>query len=99
MAKARSTIVFQEMRPEDIRKALQGHADIIKPALEAHQKYFSNLSCYRCGGDVLAVVNADQPFRQGSVLPNYLAKCRTCGCEFEPYTKIEVKGPDAPRGV
>jgi hypothetical protein len=91
-------MVFQEMKLEDVKKALAGHADVIKPALEAHQQYFSNLSCYRCGGDIYAFVNPKQLFKKNSVLPNYLAKCKTCGCEFEPYTQIEVKGPDAPRG-
>lgn len=92
-------MVFQEMKPGDVRKALAGHVDIIKPALELHQQYFSNLSCHRCGGSVMAVVNVQTPFREGSILPNYLAKCKTCGCEFEPYTKIEVKGPDRAKGV
>jgi hypothetical protein len=90
-------MVFQEMKPEDARKALEGHADVIKAALEAHLKYFSNLSCYRCGSDVVAIVNPKQLFRNNSVLPNYLAKCRSCGCEFEPYTMIEVQGPDPQR--
>lgn len=88
-------MVFQEMKPEAIRKALEGHVDVIKPALDAHLSYFSRLSCYRCGGDVMPVVNPKQLFKTNSVLPNYLAKCKTCGCEFEPYTRIEVKGPDS----
>lgn len=92
-------MVFQEMKPEDVRKALKGQVDIIKPAVEAHQKYFSNLSCHRCGGEVFPIVNVAMPFKTGSVLPNYLAKCKTCGTEFEPYTKIEVKGPDRAKGV
>lgn len=92
-------MVFQEMKPEDVRRALAGQPNVLKPALEAHEKYFANLSCYRCGGDVYAIVNPKKLFREGSVLPNFLAKCKSCGCEFEPYTMIEVKGPDAPRGV
>lgn len=92
-------MVFQEMKPEDVRRALEGHTDIIRPALEAHQKYFLNLSCYRCGSDVYAIINSKKLFKENNVLPNYLAKCKTCGCEFEPYTMIEVKGPDEPRGI
>jgi len=87
-------MVFQEMDPALARKAIEGHVNILRPAIEEHEKYFKNLSCYRCGGDVYAMVNPRQLFRPGAILPNYLAKCRTCGCEFEPYTKIEVKGPD-----
>lgn len=33
------------------------------------------------------------PFRAGSVLPNYLAKCKLCETEFEPYTGIQVSPP------
>ncbi len=91
-------MVFQEMKPEDVRRAIAGHEDVIKPALEAHQKYFSSLTCYRCGGGVYAFVSPEKLFKEGSVLPNYLAKCKQCGCEFEPYTMIEVKGPDVPKG-
>lgn len=86
-------MVFQEMEPEAVRKALEGHVNVLKPALEEHERYFKYLSCHRCGGEVYAFVNPHQLFKPGSVLPNYLAKCRTCGCEFEPFTKIEVRGP------
>lgn len=92
-------MVFQEMKPEDARKAMEGHPDVLAPALEQHKEYFKRLSCHRCGGDVLATVNTAQLFKNNVNLPNYLAKCKTCGCEFEPYTQIEVKGPDKAKGV
>jgi hypothetical protein len=92
-------MVFREMDPADVRKALEGHTDVIQPALRAHQEYFKSLSCYRCDGEVLAVVNTRELFRPNAILPNFLAKCRACGCEFEPYTKIEVAGPDKPRPI
>lgn len=88
-------MVFQEMKPEDVRKALEGQVDILGPALKAHQTFFSKLSCYRCGSGVYAFVSPEVPFKEGELLPNYLARCKTCGCEFEPYTQIEVKGPRA----
>ncbi len=87
------------MKPEDVRKALVGHTDLLKPAYEEHKKFFERLACIRCGGKVSAIVNNRLPFKGQDILPNYLAKCCSCGCEFEPYTRIEVKGPDAPRGV
>jgi hypothetical protein len=87
-------MVFQEMKPEDVRKALEGHVNVLRPAMEEHEKYFKRLSCYRCGGDVMAFVNPSQLFRPDAVLPNFLARCKVCGCEFSPYTGIEVKGPD-----
>jgi len=92
-------MVFQEMKPEDVRKALEGHKNILQPALEEHQRFFKSLSCYRCGSEVMPIVNTRQLFRGNAILPNFLAKCRTCGCDFEPSTKIEVKGPDQPLGT
>jgi hypothetical protein len=89
------------MKPEDIRKALEGHKDVLTPAAQENEAFFKRLSCPHCGGDVMPVIHPvmnpetgqRSPFRAGSVLPNYLAKCKTCGIEFEPYTGIQVTIP------
>lgn len=91
-------MVFQEMKPEDVRKALEGQVDVVSSAMEQHRLFFSKLSCPRDGSDVIAIVNSKKLFRENAVIPNFLAKCKSCGCEFEPYTQIEVKGPDGPTG-
>jgi hypothetical protein len=84
-------MIFKTMKKEDVVKALEGHTDILTEAIKRHEDYFRRLSCVSCGGDVIAVVNPHKLFRENEVLPNYLAKCKACGCEFEPYTKILVK--------
>jgi predicted restriction endonuclease len=99
MTKTTSTIVFQEMKPEDVLKAIKGHENILKSALAEHEKYFKYLSCIRCGEGVYAFVDPVQLFRSEAILPNYLARCKVCGTEFEPYTKIEIKGPSPPKGI
>jgi hypothetical protein len=87
-------MIFKTMKREDVLKALQGQENILKPAVEENERYFRRLSCPECGGDVMPVVNPRQLYKEGGLLPNYLAKCRTCSVEFDPYTKIQVSLPD-----
>jgi RNase P subunit RPR2 len=88
------SMIFKPMKPEAVRNALKGHEDILRSAFETHEKYFKSLHCPECRGEVLAIVNARTPFREGSLTPNYLAKCKICGAEFEPYTGIQVTLPE-----
>lgn len=86
-------MIFKTMKASELRKALEGHENVLKPAVEAHERFFKQLACLSCGGEVMPIVNAKKPFRDGEILPNYLAKCRACGVEFEPYTGIQVTLP------
>lgn len=86
-------MIFKTMKPEDVRKALEGHENIIKKAAEENEAFFKRLSCPSCRGDVMPVVNAREPFKQGGILPNFLGKCKVCGVEFEPYTGIQLTMP------
>ncbi len=83
-------MIFKPMNPEDIRKALQGHEDVLTPALTETDGYFKRLSCPSCGGECMKFVDPHRLFRDGALLPNFLARCKACGVEFEPYTKIQV---------
>jgi RNase P subunit RPR2 len=83
-------MIFKPMPKEEILKALRGHEDIIDRAVKEHEAFFKRLSCPSCGGEVMPVVNPKRLFRESSVLPSYLGKCRSCGVEFEPYTGIQV---------
>ncbi len=87
-------MIFKPMKQEDVRRALKGHQDILKSAYEQNEKFFKALSCPSCGGEVMAVINARTPFKEGSLLPNYLAKCKACSVEFEPYTGLIVTLPE-----
>jgi hypothetical protein len=86
-------MIFKQMNPDDVRKALEGHENVIEKEMRKVTEYFSNLSCLYCGGSCRAITNSKKIFEPGEILPNFLAECNDCGCQFTPYTKIEVKGP------
>lgn len=86
-------MIFKPMKPEDVRKALEGQENILDPAVKENEAFFKRLACPSCGGEVMPIVNAKTPFKKGSILPNYIAKCKTCGVEFEPHTGIQITMP------
>ncbi len=86
-------MIFKPMKREDALRALKGQENIIAPAVREHEEFFKRLACPSCGSNVMAVPNHRQLFREGSILPNYLAKCTSCETEFDPYTKIIVTLP------
>lgn len=84
-------MIFQTMDPELVLKALEGHENVIKPAVESRDRFFRNLSCPTCKSDVMPVVDPERPlYLTGDLLPNYLAQCKCCGLRFEPYTGIQL---------
>lgn len=85
--------IFKPMKREDVLKALEGQPNILAPAVKENEAFFRRLSCPSCQGEVMPIVNARAPFREGHILPNYLAKCKNCGIEFEPYTGIQITMP------
>lgn len=87
-------MIFRTLPPEVVRQALTGHEDVLKKAMEENEVFFRRLSCPSCRGEIMPVVDARRPFREGAVLPNYLGKCKSCGSEFEPHTGIQVTLPD-----
>ena len=86
-------MIFKEMDPAEVRNLLEGHENVLKPEVEAHEKYFAGLECVYCRGDCHPFLAPEKLFNEGSILPKYLAECNLCGHQFEPYTKIEVRGP------
>lgn len=81
------------MKPEDVLRAIEGHENIIKKAHDDLESFFKHVSCPSCNGDIMKVVNSTKPFKSGEILPNYLAKCKSCGIEFDPYTGIQISMP------
>ena len=86
-------MIFKEMDPNEIRKLLEGHESVLAPEIRRHEKYFESLQCMYCGGNCRPFVSPEKLFESGSVIPKYLAECNDCGHQFEPYTKIELRGP------
>jgi len=94
-------MIFKTLPHEVVLKALEGQEDILTPAQKENEAFFRRLSCVSCGGEVMPIIHPvmnketgqRSPFRAGGVLPNYLAKCKVCETEFEPYTGIQVSPP------
>lgn len=92
-------MLLKTMNPDEVRKALAGQEDILTPAAQTTDTYFKKLSCPSCGGECMKFVDPSRLFKDGAVLPNYMARCKVCETEFEPYTMIQVKGPKAEDGL
>lgn len=86
-------MIFKPMPQEAVLKALEGQEDVLTPAVEQHQKYFRDLACPNCQGSVIPILDPRHLYRENALLPNYLAECSSCRCQFEPYTKIQVSLP------
>lgn len=86
-------MIFKTMKQADVLKALEGHTNIIDPEVRELEAFFRRLQCVSCGGEVQKILNPKKLFREGSILPNYLAKCKACETEFEPYTGIQLTPP------
>ncbi len=80
---------FKELDPEVIRKALEGEADILTPALKKEEAFFRNYPCPRCdSASHETFVNARTPFTAGALLSNKLLRCLECRTEFDPGTGL-----------
>lgn len=87
-------MIFKPMKPEEVRRLIEGHKDIVTPAVTEVINFVRHLSCPSCGGDVIEVVNSRTPFKEGSIVPNFLGECISCKVQFEPYTRIQVSMPN-----
>jgi hypothetical protein len=87
-------MIFKTMKKEEVLKILKGQENIIDKAVQDNAAFFKLLSCVSCGGEVMPTVNPRQLFKEGSILPNYLGKCKICGVLFEPHTGIQITMPD-----
>jgi hypothetical protein len=86
-------MIFKPMKKEDVLKSLGGQEDVLTPEVKRNEEYFRSLSCPYCGNKCMPFVDPSRLFREGDLLPNYMARCVACGSEFEPYTKILTTVP------
>lgn len=87
-------MIFKPMDPELALKAIEGQENILAPRIAEVDRYFSHLRCPECGGEVMKYVDPTRPlFLEGDLTPNYMARCRACEVEFEPYTRIQTSAP------
>lgn len=77
--------------PDEVRRLLVGHEDILTPLVKKEETFRRHVPCPTCGSyGHQSTLNAKQPFSPGKLLPNVLLVC-TCGTEFEPNSGIIVK--------
>lgn len=86
-------MIFKVMNPDAVREALEGHTCILTDEVSRHKAYFASFNCLYCGGNVHEALNPKKLYTKEGVLPNYFAECSDCGAQFEPYTNIEIRGP------
>lgn len=88
---------FKEMDPDLIRELIQGHENVIAPAVEKEQAFLQTISCIVCGSSADAQMNAKRPFVKGSILVKKTMVCVTCKAEFDPETGV-ISKPPSPTG-
>ena len=86
-------MMFKEMNPEEVWKQLEGHENIVSKEMKSLMDYFEKLLCQHCKGSCRPILRNESLFKEGSILPDYLAECNDCGTVFTPYTRIELSGP------
>lgn len=92
---------LKTMDPNDIRKLLEGHEDILTPLMAKEEAQYKNLVCPNCHGhscrkkveDIRTIDNDHGqsivlPFSPDYPLPHTIAVCIDCDCEFSPDTGI-----------
>ena len=85
---------FNELDPEVVRKLLEGHENVIAPAVAKEQELLSSSTCPACNsGSVRTGINPKLPFVKGQILPNKLGTCLECGAEFDPRSRVILKRP------
>jgi hypothetical protein len=88
------TKAFREMDLEQVQKLLEGHENVIAPAIEKEQTFMKSVPCPSCRAyETEARVNPKRPFTQFSILANKLLVCLACGTEFDPFLGIIYRPP------
>ena len=78
--------------PAVVWAALEGHEDIITPAVAEREAYVKNMRCPFCQGDkVSAEIDTQRPFSENSLLPRFNCRCGDCLCLFTPHTFLVVE--------
>jgi hypothetical protein len=91
---------FVELDPDDARKALEGHDDILAGEhKKAEALYRQHSDCPRGCGQTMHKTAAPLTFAFGNAnwnIPRCLLKCSHCGCTFNPFDGmiVELGKPD-----
>ena len=91
-------MVIKVLDTEQCLDIVSKYENILDKPQKDLEKYFSHLACIKCGNnsiDRFPFFAADEYGNQkvvyDGILPKQMAKCKSCQCEFEPYTKLITK--------
>lgn len=73
---------LQPMDEDELLQLLDGHTCTLPELYQPVDDLFARLQCPKCGSQVEKVVDPHRPFIKQQVVPNYIARCIVCGCEF-----------------
>lgn len=103
-------MTFKPLDPELARSLLKGHEDVITPATKVENELYELVHCPVCGEQGAdrtmlppKVVMGENgpvmirtPFSNTTPIVKTHAKCRTCGTEYDAYTRVIIAEPSEP---
>ena len=75
-------LTLQPMDPEEVLAALEGYECTLPELYRPVDEHFERLRCPKCGSRVEKVLDTQRPYRDREPIPNFNARCVTCGCLF-----------------
>lgn len=88
--------VIRELNPELARKAIEGYADALAPAVRVQEAFYRQFVCISCGSSNLTKEYIGGPAGRGTtwtgdVLPNAMLRCTQCRLLFNPHTRMVIE--------
>jgi hypothetical protein len=90
-------MVYVEMDPELVRKALEGYQNELAPEKRKLDAFYRQFKCKRCSGPVRQETHSQHCFNDPDTMtPRALLRCEHCSCLFDPHSNIvlELGDPD-----
>lgn len=90
-------MVIKTLDPQKCLEIVSQYENVLDKPQRDIEKYFSQLTCIKCGSRSIdrfpffVVEEGIQKAVYEGILPKQMAKCKSCQCEFEPYTKLVIK--------
>lgn len=86
--------VFKEMDPDEIRRLLEGHQDVLTPESTKEQAFLKVCACPLCRSySHEQFMDPARPFIPGVPLVSRYLRCLQCSAEWDPRTGLILKAP------
>jgi hypothetical protein len=88
--------VFEEMNPELVRKLIEGHEDVLTPAIVALDAFYATFRCPRCRAPLVREFDSRHVFSDPAQLaPRALLRCPGCRYLIDPHSNVVLQFGDA----